>query len=258
MDSLHSGQWERLNAVIMWAGMSVHAFAYNLGLKRSENLYRIKSHKNGISRKLVERIIEAYPEISDIWLMTGSGTMLKSIDYVNVIDVPYYGAGIVQFLETPERCNSRYVIPVTYNSEIAIDVDESIINDIIPTGTVALLKQIPKEKIVYDRPYYVVTEFFNEFCILRKSPNKNEILICGTIKEAEEVKNAFMDDEHEELKQLKIRVKELKDAIADKESKKNTNGEEIAENKLNESNSTAIEKANINYVFEIGGFVTKL
>lgn len=263
MENKHSGQWERLDAVIKWTGMSTHAFASHLGLKRSENLYRIKSKKNGISRKLVELIVRVYPEINDIWLMVGGGTMLKSVGYVNVIEVPYYAEGIGQYLKTPESCSSKYVIPVTYGAEIAIEVDDTIINDIVPRGTVALLKKIDIVEIVYGRPYYVVTEFFNEFCIVEESSNPEEISLCGRIFEsmAENNKAPKINDEHDEIKMLKSRIKELKARIAIKENNADgsrTEGGTYIEFNSNDQSVTSIDRISINSVFAICGYVKML
>lgn len=39
--------------------------------------YNILSERNGVSNKMLDIIIEAYPEINRSWLLTGEGEMLK-------------------------------------------------------------------------------------------------------------------------------------------------------------------------------------
>ena len=39
--------------------------------------YNILSERNGISNKMLDEILTAYPEINKIWLLTGEGPMLK-------------------------------------------------------------------------------------------------------------------------------------------------------------------------------------
>ena len=69
-------QWKRLECVLDMAGMTAHRFANHIGLKRAENLYRIKKGQNGISKTLADRIAACYPQISKGWLLTGEGCML--------------------------------------------------------------------------------------------------------------------------------------------------------------------------------------
>lgn len=71
-------QWLRLQTIIEHYGMTAHGFANYLELNSSENLYRIKHGKNGISRQLAERIVRHCPEIRKCWLLCGEGEMLRS------------------------------------------------------------------------------------------------------------------------------------------------------------------------------------
>ena len=56
--------WQRIEKIVRWTGLSVNSFALSIGLNRSENLYRIKRGDNGISKELAELIAARYPEIS--------------------------------------------------------------------------------------------------------------------------------------------------------------------------------------------------
>lgn len=69
--------WERLHAVIQYAGFTVNGFARHVGFTESQLLYRIKKGKNGISHFVAARILEHYPEIRRCWLLCGEGPMLR-------------------------------------------------------------------------------------------------------------------------------------------------------------------------------------
>lgn len=63
--------WQRLEQVIKWTGLSTNAFATGIGLKRSENLYQIKRGNNRISKNLAELIVRKYGSVNRAWLLTG-------------------------------------------------------------------------------------------------------------------------------------------------------------------------------------------
>ena len=70
--------WLRIEAVIGWAKMSTNGFARHIGLRRRENLYQIKRGNNGISLDVANRIVEKFPEVDKLWLLTGEGQMLAA------------------------------------------------------------------------------------------------------------------------------------------------------------------------------------
>lgn len=66
---------DRLRIVLQYSGeRSYNALALRLGLKRSENLYRIRKGCNGISMDLALRIRNICPSLSLSWLLGGEGT----------------------------------------------------------------------------------------------------------------------------------------------------------------------------------------
>ncbi|WP_196017545.1 hypothetical protein [Alistipes senegalensis] len=76
----NSDLWPRLEMVIRWSHMSVYAFARHIGLPRGENLYQIKRGNNGLSLHLADMICEKFPEIDELWLLTGKNNMFLSMD----------------------------------------------------------------------------------------------------------------------------------------------------------------------------------
>ncbi|MBR5000227.1 MAG: hypothetical protein IKY11_04780, partial [Rikenellaceae bacterium] len=84
--------WDRLEKVINWSGLSIHSFAMHIGLKRSENLYRIKRGSNGISRSLATSITNIFPEINIDWLLSRSDEMFVQRQHkeITASKVPFY------------------------------------------------------------------------------------------------------------------------------------------------------------------------
>ena len=72
--------WPRIEMVIRWSGMSTNAFARHIGLPRGENLYQIKRGNNGLSIHVADMICEKFPEIDELWLLTGKNDMFFSAD----------------------------------------------------------------------------------------------------------------------------------------------------------------------------------
>lgn len=75
--------------VISWAGESVNSFASLLGMNRAETFYQIKRGDYGISKRLATLIVNHFPQIDKLWLMTGEGHMLRNEGRITVV-VPFY------------------------------------------------------------------------------------------------------------------------------------------------------------------------
>lgn len=162
-----SSNWPRLEAIIDWAGMSVNSFAHHIGLSRAENLYQIKSGKNGVSRNLAMRIVEVFPEISAGWLLTGEGSMLASAN-ATTRDIPFYeGDNVWQNL-----MNLKDLEPTSYVSLPAVGVcdcavrcnDDAMSREILP-GTIAFLRKVDVKSII---PGSICVVVCPDFVVLRR------------------------------------------------------------------------------------------
>ncbi len=78
MKPVEKTAWQRVEAVIKWANMSTNHFARHIGLARGENLYQIKRGNNGVSLDVAGRIVNKFPQIDKLWLLTGEGQMFKA------------------------------------------------------------------------------------------------------------------------------------------------------------------------------------
>lgn len=82
---------ERISMLAMYAGnKSMKALASDLGLNTPQMLYDLKSGKTReISGRLANKIFLVFPEVSQTWLLTGEGEMIK----------------------TPQRRDDTYTVP---------------------------------------------------------------------------------------------------------------------------------------------------
>lgn len=152
--------WQRLDQVIQRTGLSTNAFAKQIGLKRSENLYQIKRDKNRISRDLADLIVARYPDISGGWLLTGEGRMLREADR----SVPFYSVDLLRLASDPDdvaRRNApadRLRVPGLGTSTFAALAPGDAMAPDIPSGAVVVVRQVdPLDAVLAGEIYVVVT-----------------------------------------------------------------------------------------------------
>ncbi len=166
--------WQRLEQVIKWAGMSVNAFALNLGLKRSENLYQIKKGNHGISKELANIISEKYPVISKSWLLTGEGQMLRDSEPAPKAGqgVPFYNIDIASVKELGAQQFKpiyRIDIPIFSDCNFAALSTSTAMAPEIPSGAIVVLKEQAVENLLPGESYLVITEAFSGIRTIRRS-----------------------------------------------------------------------------------------
>ena len=157
--------WQRLEKVVRWTGMSVNAFALHIGLKRSENLYQIKKGNHGISKELANVISAKYPQISRSWLLTGDGDMLKDGSDGPKRGIPFHNvdiASVIEFQQQPAQKPLYYIdIPVFNDCDFAALSTSNAMMPEIPAGAILALKQQDAAKIFPGESYLVVTDDFS-------------------------------------------------------------------------------------------------
>lgn len=177
--------WDRLVKVIESTNLSINKFATSIGLKRSENLYRIKKGKNSISKDLAEQIATKYCNISKAWLLTGEGTMYinESGDKKGLPSkkkIPFYDSIIMDSdaqteITLPEPL--YYIeVPSLANCDLAaLFVGESMKPE-IPSGSIVALKEINLHLILPGEMYLIVTDKYTTIKYLRTVNENNALL----------------------------------------------------------------------------------
>ncbi|MFI3316039.1 MAG: hypothetical protein SNF93_00480 [Rikenellaceae bacterium] len=168
---------ERLMAVIEWADMSVNVFARHIGLTRSENLYQIKKGNNGISQKTASMIVDKFPQVDLLWLLTGDGQMLSGEESSSAMK-PFYNLGVEQHIRHVEslETNEKMILPSNIDFDIAMPYLGRAMNQSTPTNTILLLKKILPEMIIPGDECVIVTKKIVLLRIIRHQQKTNGTL----------------------------------------------------------------------------------
>lgn len=144
--------YERLQEVIDWAGLSIHAFAMKIGMTRSENICRIIRNKENLTTKLCMRILETFPQIERNWLVYGEGNMVVEKSTIPKIDIPYY------INISSDKDATSYINLPMFDADMAITVNDNAMSPQLRNGDILLLKKQNSDIILYGQIYYVVTD----------------------------------------------------------------------------------------------------
>ena len=70
---------EILEQLLSHTGLTANSLAAELGLGRAQALYDIQNGKTkSITPSMADRIMQKFPDVSRVWLLTGEGDMLKN------------------------------------------------------------------------------------------------------------------------------------------------------------------------------------
>lgn len=184
--------WQRIEQIIKWTGFaSVSAFAREIGLNRSENLYQIKRGNNGISKDLAESITAKFPDVSKAWLLTGEGAMLKSGDaQYCACDIPFYKNDALKVGEIFRATGAGvhfdpayYVsFPVFEECDFAAITMSDAMEPEIPRGTMLFFQEVEPYKAVPGELYMVISRSFSGIRYLRYNAKSNDIRLVARNK----------------------------------------------------------------------------
>lgn len=192
--------WQRLEQLIKWTGLSTNAFAVGIGLKRSENLYQIKRGNNGISKDLTELISKKYSTVNRAWLLTGDGEMFSNTStdtdryhngalHQNVANpnpgIPYYNTDAARLVCETQRPTPTYYIsvPAFGDCDFAAACTGNVMAPEIPSGAIVVFKRVDVNVPILPNEIYLVVT--SDFAVLRYvRPNmeiSGEILLINSI-----------------------------------------------------------------------------
>lgn len=88
---------DRIILFVKHKNLSMRAFDISIGVG---NGYTSKQSKSGgsVGSDVLEKIIDTYPDLSPLWLITGKGDMIIDVDRVEE-PVPDYGKSMDEILE---------------------------------------------------------------------------------------------------------------------------------------------------------------
>ncbi len=70
---------------IKYAGLSARQFDLSIGAGNGYTL-RMKKNNASIGSDVIENIIQSYPQLNVVWLLTGQGEMLKADEAPEILD----------------------------------------------------------------------------------------------------------------------------------------------------------------------------
>lgn len=182
--------WERLEEVIKWTGLSTHAFAMELGLKRSENLYRVRREKNGVSRKLAETIVKRYPELNMLWLYTGEGQMFnpeKTLGHRTMIH-------IYEDLQNTVNPICNVESSLFNDCDLGVRIDSDAMIPIVPNGSFIILKKLDINSVIYGQMYYFSYRGVYMLRYIRKGKVNNTVTLSAVNSKQYDDMSADIDD----------------------------------------------------------------
>jgi len=173
--------WQRIEAVIKWANMSTNYFARYIGLARGENLYQIKRGNNGISLDVADRIVSKFPQVDKLWLLTGEGQMFSEKKLTGK-QVPYYNVDVEHAVARFEEieADDMMIVPQLGDCDLAMRYTGRAMGDVVPPGTVVLLKEIDKDAIIPGEEYVIVSRKIVTLRIVRVADEPDKLrLVAG-------------------------------------------------------------------------------
>ena len=163
------GGWDRLSQVVEESGLTLHSFSIAIGLLRSETLYQIRRGQIGISNKVADLIVAAYPQYNKAWLLTGFGNKYADPSSAKG-HIPFYNCNLSQIINIDRLEPESYIfLPMANTADFAIVYYGEDMMPSIPSGTVLLLSKCDPRSVVYGNEYVVVTE---QFVTLRRVRNQ--------------------------------------------------------------------------------------
>ena len=163
------GGWDRLSQVVEESGLTLHSFSIAIGLLRSETLYQIRRGQIGISNKVADLIVAAYPQYNKAWLLTGFGNKYADPSSAKG-HIPFYNCNLSQIINIDRLEPESYIfLPMASTADFAIVYYGEDMMPSIPSGTVLLLSKCDPRSVVYGNEYVVVTE---QFVTLRRVRNQ--------------------------------------------------------------------------------------
>lgn len=181
--------WQRIESIVKWANMSTNYFARYIGLSRGENLYQIKRGHNGISRKLAERIVQHFPQINMLWLLTGRGQMFVEENDDRGIQIPFYEADVEKSIRGIDLLASsgNIILPEGREADYAMYYYGRDMGGLLPPGTLVFLSEIDVESIIPGGLYVVVTRKITTLRRLHGGPD------AGTVRMTASAADGFDD-----------------------------------------------------------------
>lgn len=180
---------ERMLYYIDFKGINKSEFYRETGISNG-----VLDKKSGINSATIEKFISKYPEVNELWLISGKEPMMKShtlktID--GVVGIPLVsmeaaaGFGNSNFTIKEEDVQSRYVVPDFNDIDFMLRIKGSSMYPKYNSGDVVACRIINEHSFIqWNKPYIVATKEQGMICKrLLASTKKNHLLAVSDNKE---------------------------------------------------------------------------
>jgi len=181
---------QRLKDIMFfYAKNNISKFSNDIGISqpRISRLF-IKDKRNGtypkLSFEIVQSVINKFIDVNPEWLLTGSGSMLKSDTQVVVenVGIPYFNvdftAGFDVLFDSQSAQPDSYVTsPLFADSECVVKCSGDSMAPKIPNGCYIGLKKIDVDDILFGEVYAIVTNNWRTIKYVRKADKSNKLLL---------------------------------------------------------------------------------
>lgn len=109
--------------------------------------------------KLGERIVQHFPQIDLLWLLTGRGQMFVSGSEDRGAQIPFFNADVEKSIRGVELLSpdGYVVLPMGDDADCALYYYGRAMGDTLPAGTLVFLKESDVESVIPGGMYVVVT-----------------------------------------------------------------------------------------------------
>ncbi|WP_298072341.1 S24 family peptidase [uncultured Bacteroides sp.] len=177
---------ERIQKIIDYAGLNAKDFAIRIEVKTSQTIYDLLSGKTkSLSKNVYDKILSCYPEINDVWLLTGKGDMLNhsnseenrpKVSYTK--GVPYYNVDFIggfDMILNDQTVNPEYLIDFKKYDEATCwcNVTGHSMEPEITHGDIIALKRIDDFSFLLLGEVYAIVTTNGMRTIKRLGPSSN-------------------------------------------------------------------------------------
>ena len=166
----------RIEKVLGHSGLSIPKFAAHINAKTPQSIRELlKGNTKSLSYEIKEKILSAYPEINEVWLLTGEGEMLKSkndpcdkdgsgnedieIEHVRLLPLFAHGGSLSDFTVSVKDSDCEKVVSPVKGADFAIQVTGDSMAPEYPSGSVILIKKINESAFIeWGKAYVLDTE----------------------------------------------------------------------------------------------------
>ena len=179
--------FQRLKSVLSWSRLSVNSFAKKLNVAQftTNNYFRGNREPR---RDFLEKVTEAFPEISLSWLLTGEGEMLvtdaphppaapTADNRIPLLPVAAHAGKLSEYSDAVTRRDCELMTSPLPGIDFALRVDGDSMLPELPGGSIVLVRKVDGSAFIEWGKVYVL-DTVNGAVVKRIEPSDDDTLLC--------------------------------------------------------------------------------